>query len=271
MSAFALAGSVLAAPAAPALAESGLVSTVTTGPLVLAAAVAALVGLVGFLSPCVLPLVPGYLSYVAGLSGQVGSQGPAEKRRMLIGALLFIAGFSFVFVTAGALFGTLGSTITQYQRQLQVVLGSLTIIVGIVFLGRIPALQRERRVRWLPSAGLLGAPLLGLVFGLGWLPCLTPTLTAVYSMAATEGTAGRGAVLSLAYCAGLGIPFLLVAWGAGWVTGAVGLARRHAQLIGRIGGALLILIGVLLVTGAWDHWIVELRSRFGTGGFGAGL
>ncbi|MCU1690348.1 MAG: Cytochrome c biosis protein, partial [Jatrophihabitantaceae bacterium] len=232
---------------------------------------AALVGLVGFLSPCVLPLVPGYLSYVAGLSGQVGSEGRVEQRRMLIGALLFIAGFSFVFVTAGALFGTLGSTITEYQRQLQIVLGSITIVVGIAFLGRIPALQRERRVRWLPSTGLLGAPLLGLVFGLGWLPCLTPTLTAVYSLAATEGTAGRGAILSLAYCAGLGIPFLLVAWGAGWVTGAVGFARRHGQLISRVGGVLLVLIGILLVTGAWDHWIVQLRSRLGTGGFGAGL
>lgn len=257
--------------AAPVLAESGLVDTVTTGPLLLAVAVAALIGLIGFLSPCVLPLVPGYLSYVAGLSGQVGSEGRVEQRRMMIGALLFIAGFSFVFVTAGALFGTLGSTITEYQRQLQVVLGSLTIVVGIAFLGAIPALQRERRVRWLPSTGLLGAPVLGLVFGLGWLPCLTPTLTAVYSLAATEGTAGRGALLSLAYCAGLGIPFLLVAWGAGWVTGAVGLARRHAQLISRIGGVLLIIIGILLVTGAWDHWIVELRSRFGTGGFGSDL
>jgi cytochrome c-type biogenesis protein len=260
-----------AAPGSSLLAESGLVDTVTTGPLLLAMAVAALVGLVGFLSPCVLPLVPGYLSYVAGLSGQVGTDGRVEHRRMLVGALLFVAGFSFVFVTAGALFGTLGAAITDHQRELQVVLGAITIVLGIVFLGAIPSLQRERRLHWLPSTGLLGAPLLGLVFGLGWLPCLTPTLTAVYSLAATEGTAGRGAVLSLAYCAGLGIPFLLVAWGAGWVTGAVGFARRHARLIGRIGGALLIVIGVLLVTGLWDQWVVELRSRLGTGGIGSGL
>lgn len=256
---------------APVLAQSGLVDTVTTGPLLVAIAVAGLVGLIGFLSPCVLPLVPGYLSYVAGLTGQVGEEGRVEQRRMLGGALLFIAGFSFVFITAGALFGTLGSTITEHQRQLQIVLGSLTVVVGIVFLGRIPMLQRERRVRWLPSTGLLGAPLLGLVFGLGWLPCLTPTLTAVYSLAATEGTAGRGAVLSVAYCAGLGIPFLLVAWGAGWVTGTLDFARRHARLIGQVGGALLIVIGVLLVTGAWDHWIVELRSHFGDTGIGSNL
>lgn len=253
------------------LADSGLVSTVTTGPLLIALAVAALVGVIGFLSPCVLPLVPGYLSYVAGLSGDVSEDIPGGRRRMLIGALLFIAGYTSVFVTAGALFGTLGSTIAQYQREMQIVLGSLTIAVGIAFLGRIPFLQRERRVRWLPASGLLGAPVLGLVFGLGWLPCLTPTLTAVYSLAATEGTAGRGAALSLAYCAGLGIPFLLVAWGAGWVTGAVGLARRHARLIGRIGGAMLIAIGVLLVTGAWEQWMAELRSHLGTGGIGSSL
>ena len=257
-----------------ALAQSGLVDTVTSGPLLLAAAVAALVGLIGFLSPCVLPLVPGYLSYVAGLSGDAGRVGAhrrSEQRRMIAGAALFVAGFSAVFVTAGALFGTLGSTLAEHQRQLQVVLGGATIVVGLVFLGAFPALQRERKVRWLPSTGLLGAPLLGLVFGLGWLPCLTPTLTAVYSLAATEGTAGRGAVLSLAYCVGLGVPFVIVAWGAGWVTGAVGFARRHARLIGRIGGALLIVIGILLVTGAWDHWVVELRSRLGTGGIGSNL
>lgn len=253
------------------IAQGAFVDTVNTGPLLLAAAVAALVGLIGFLSPCVLPLVPGYLSYVAGLSGDVTAARQHAQRRMLAGAALFVAGFSFVFVTAGTLFGTLGSTLTEHQRQLQIVLGVVTIVLGIAFLGFIPALQRERKVHWLPSAGLVGAPLLGLVFGLGWLPCLTPTLTAVYSMAATEGTAGRGALLSVAYCVGLGIPFLLVAWGAGWVTGAVGFARRHARLISQIGGALLIVIGIALVTGLWDHWITELQVRVGTGGIGSDL
>lgn len=253
------------------LAEGAFVDTVNSGPLLLAAAVAALVGLVGFLSPCVLPLVPGYLSYVAGLTGDVTAAQRHAQRRMLAGAALFVAGFSFVFVTAGTLFGTLGATLTEHQRQLQIVLGIVTIAVGVAFLGFVPVLQRERKVHWLPSAGLVGAPLLGLVFGLGWLPCLTPTLTAVYSMAATEGTAGRGAVLSVAYCIGLGIPFLLVAWGAGWVTGAVGFARRHARLISRIGGALLIVIGIALVTGVWDHWITELQTRVGTGGVGSDL
>jgi cytochrome c-type biogenesis protein len=253
------------------LADDAFVNTVNTGPLLAAVGVAVLVGLVGFLSPCVLPLVPGYLSYVAGLSGDVTVQQSHAQRRMLIGAALFVAGFSFVFVTAGALFGTLGASIAEHQRQLQVVLGAATIVVGFAFLGFIPLLQREQKLHWLPSPGLVGAPLLGLVFGLGWLPCLTPTLTAVYSMAATEGTAGRGAVLSVAYCLGLGIPFLLVAWGAGWVTGALGFARRHARGIARVGGALLIVIGVLLVTGVWDHWIAALRSHVGTGGIGSDL
>ena len=253
------------------LADSPFVSTVNTGPLLAAVGVAGLVGLVGFLSPCVLPLVPGYLSYVAGLSGDVTVRRRNAQRRMVLGAGLFVSGFSFVFITAGALFGTLGATIAEHQRQLQVVLGVVTVVVGLAFLGRIPLLQRERRVHWLPSTGLLGAPLLGLVFGLGWLPCLTPTLTAVYSLAATEGTAGRGAVLSVAYCLGLGVPFLLVAWGAGWVTGAVGVARRNARFIGRIGGLLLIAIGVLLITGIWDHWIADLQGRVGSGGIGSGL
>jgi cytochrome c-type biogenesis protein len=254
-----------------ALADTGFVSTVTTGPLLAAVGAAMVVGLVGFLSPCVLPLVPGYLSYVAGLTGDIAQDGKRAQRRMLGGAALFVLGFSSVFITAGALFGTLGSTIAVHQRQLQVVLGAVTIVVGLAFLGRIPFLQRERKVHWLPRAGLMGAPLLGIVFGLGWLPCLTPTLTAVYSLAATEGTAGRGALLSVAYCLGLGIPFLLVAWGAGWVTGAVRAARTHARLIGQIGGVLLIGIGVLLVTGAWDHWIAALRSDIGTGGVGSNL
>ena len=254
-----------------ALADGGFVTTVTSGPLLVAAGAAMVVGLIGFLSPCVLPLVPGYLSYVAGLTGEIADDGARAQRRMLAGAALFVLGFTFVFVTAGALFGTLGSRIAEHQRQLQVVLGVVTIIVGIAFLGRIPFMQRERRVHWLPRAGLMGAPLLGLVFGLGWLPCLTPTLTAVYSLAATEGTAARGAVLSLAYCLGLGIPFLLVAWGAGWVTGAVRVARTHTRLIGQIGGALLIGIGVLLVSGAWDHWITALQSDIGTGGVGSNL
>jgi cytochrome c-type biogenesis protein len=253
------------------LADGRLVSAVTTGPLLLSAAVALLIGVIGFASPCVLPLVPGYLTFVAGLSGQASIDPASARRRMLLGGGLFVLGFSVVFVTAGALFGTLGSSITQNQRPLQVVLGAVTVIVGFGFLGVIPALQRERKTHWLPSPGLLGAPLLGFVFGLGWLPCLTPTLTAVYSLAAVEGTAGRGAVLAIAYCIGLGIPFLLVAWGAGWVTGAVGFARRHARGIGRFGGAVLIVIGVLVMTGAWDHWMVALRARAGTSGFGSGL
>jgi cytochrome c-type biogenesis protein len=251
------------------LAATVFVKTVIDGPLVAAAGVAALVGVVGFLSPCVLPLVPGYLSYVAGLAGSEG--GMVRKRRMVAGALLFVSGFTGVFVATGALFGTLGSSIALHHVALERVFGGITVAMGVVFLGGIPVLQREFKIRRLPAVGLLGAPLLGLGFGLAWTPCLTPTFTAVYSLAASQATAGRGALLSVAYSFGLGIPFVLVALGLGRVTGTLNLVRRHARMVSRIGGALLILIGFLLLTGAWDHWMNELRANFGSSGIGAGL
>jgi cytochrome c-type biogenesis protein len=251
-----------------AVLASGLTSTVTDGPLAAGVAVAALVGVVGFLSPCVLPLVPGYLSYVAGLTGASGER---RQGRMVGGALLFVLGFTVVFVTTGALFGTLGSSITAHQRLLEIILGAVTIVMGLAFLGWIPFLQREARIRQLPQVGLIGAPLLGLVFGLAWTPCLTPTVGAVYSLAATEQSAGRGAVLSAAYCLGLGIPFVLVALGFGWVSGALGFVRRHRRAVSQIGGILLVVIGAMLVTGAWDHLMNSLRAAVGSSGVGADL
>jgi cytochrome c-type biogenesis protein len=251
------------------LASGGFADTVTDGSLVSAAAVAALVGLIGFLSPCVLPLVPGYLSYVAGLAG--AEDGVVKQRRMVAGALLFVAGFTAVFVAEGALFGSLGSSIRLHTVALERTFGLLTILLGVVFLGGIPFLQREARIHRLPRTGVLGAPVLGLTFGLAWAPCLTPTLGAVFSLAASQATAGRGALLSVAYCLGLGVPFVLVALGLGWVTGALRFVRRHARLVSQIGGAFLILIGLLLVTGVWDHWMNELRGSFGSGSIGSGL
>jgi cytochrome c-type biogenesis protein len=242
------------------LAQAGFTHAVTDGPLLVAAGVAALVGLVGFLSPCVLPLVPGYLSYVAGLSGDAAKP---SQRRMIAGALLFVLGFTAIFVAQGAAFGELGLTITDHRLGIEQILGAVTIVMGIVFLGGIPFLQRELKFHRLPQAGLLGAPLLGAGFGLAWAPCLTPTYGAVYTMAISQGTAGRGALLTAFYCLGLGIPFILVALGFGWVTSVLGFVRRHRAWVSGIGGALLIAIGVLLVTGEWDHLMNVLRANVG--------
>jgi cytochrome c-type biogenesis protein len=257
---------------------------VTDGPLLVAAGVAALVGLISFASPCVLPLVPGYLSYVAGL---VGTGAPAEatasgsggtatavrtevspRARMVLGAVLFVLGFSVVFVAFATAFGGLGRLVLQYSRAVDVVFGLVTVIVGLAFLGRLPLLQRTKKLSVRPAAGLAGAPLLGVVFGLGWTPCLGPTLAAVYSLALSEGTAARGAVLGVAYCLGLGVPFVLVALGARWAMGATGFLRRHAGTVTRVGGAVLVLVGLLLLTGAWTEIMQWLRSWLASTGFG---
>jgi cytochrome c-type biogenesis protein len=242
------------------LADAGFAHTVTDGPLLVAAGVAALVGVIGFLSPCVLPLVPGYLSYVAGLAGDAPRP---SQRRMVLGALLFVLGFTAIFVAQGVLFGQLGSSIREHALTIERVLGVVTIVMGVVFLGALPLLQRELRFHRLPRAGLLGAPLLGVVFGLAWTPCLTPTLSAVDALAYTEGSAGRGAFLQVFYCLGLGIPFVVVAIGFGWVAGALTFLRRHRRIISQVGGVLLIVIGVLLVSGQWDHWMNQLRADVG--------
>src|SRR6195952_5757175 len=252
-----------------AILASGFSDTVTDGAMIPAAGVALVVGVIGFLSPCVLPLVPGYLSYVAGLAGADDSVG--RQRRMVTGALLFVLGFTAIFVATGALFGTLGSSISVHHLLLERIFGVLTIGMGLVFMGRFRFMQRELKVHRLPQAGLFGAPLLGLTFGLAWTPCLTPTFGAVYAMAASQGTAGRGALLSVFYCLGLGVPFLLVAMGLGWVSGALTVVRRHTRLVSQIGGAVLIVMGILLLTGVWDHWMNLLRADFANTGVGSGL
>jgi cytochrome c-type biogenesis protein len=259
-------------------------SLVTDGPLLVAAGVAALVGLISFASPCVLPLVPGYLAYVSGLVGTPqpaaapasGSGGTATavrtdvapRARMVLGALLFVLGFTAVFVAFGAAFGGLGRLMLEYADVLNRVFGVITILVGLGFLGWLPLLQRTKRLTARPAAGLAGAPLLGVVFGLGWTPCLGPTLSAVYSLAFTEATATRGALLGVAYCLGLGIPFVLVALGARWAMGATSFLRRHARTVTRVGGAVLVVVGLLLVTGAWTEIMQWLRSWLAATGFG---
>ena len=250
-------------------------SLVSDGPLLVAAGIAALVGLISFASPCVLPLVPGYLAYVSGL---VGTGAPSAepsggggtttavrtevspRARMVLGAVLFVLGFTAVFVAFGAAFGGLGRLMLEYSEVLNRVFGVITILVGLAFLGWLPLLQRTKRLSARPAAGLAGAPLLGIVFGLGWTPCLGPTLSAVYSLAFTEATATRGAVLGVAYCLGLGIPFLVAGFAFRRMLGAVRWVRLHQAWVTRIGGMMLIMVGLLLVTGLWDQWIGDLRS-----------
>ncbi len=234
--------------------------TALSGSMVLALPVALLAGLVSFFSPCVVPLLPGYLSYATGLSGV--DLESAKRGRMMLGSLLFVLGFSFVFVAFGALFGSLGDWLIIYTRQISVVLGLLTILLGVAFVGLVPMLQRDVRVHRVPAVGLAAAPLLGVLFGLGWTPCIGPTLTAVQALAVNEGTAGRGALLSLAYSIGLGLPFLLAGVAFRRMLGAVKVIRRHQAWVTRIGGAMLILVGLLLVTGLWDQWVGDLRAVF---------
>lgn len=242
--------------------------TALDGSLLLAMPVALVAGLVSFFSPCVVPLLPGYLSYTTGLSG--ADLESARRGRMLAGSLLFVLGFSFVFVSYGALFGAVGDWLWTYQREITVGLGLLTILLGIAFLGAVPWLQRDVRFHKVPAVGLAAAPLLGVLFGLGWAPCIGPTLSAITTLALNEGSAGRGALLSFVYCLGLGMPFIAAALAYRRMLGAIGWVRRHQQWITRVGGLMLIAVGVLLVTGWWDVLVDDLRSWFFPG-FTAGV
>ena len=238
---------------------SSFAGTVTDGPLLVALPVAALAGLVSFLSPCVLPLVPGYLSFVTGLTGADLAEQQERKGRVVLGATLFVLGFSLVFVSEGALFGSFGGSLQAHQTAIDRVLGTVTVLLGLAFVGLIPGMQREVRIHALPRAGLVGAPLLGILFGVGWTPCIGPTLGAVLTLAYDQGTAGRGALLTVGYCLGLGIPFLLVAVGFRRSLSAMSAVKRHYALVTRLGGGLLVVIGLLLVSGLWEQLMVHLR------------
>jgi cytochrome c-type biogenesis protein len=267
----------------PVLADAGTTcANLADGSLLLALPVALLAGLVSFLSPCVLPLVPGYLAYVTGLSGAdlagptvsdgpgtaVAShlQAPARTRRVLIGATLFVVGFSAVFVSEGALFGNIGSHLLEHQTAVNRVGGVLSILLGVVFLGLLPRLQREWRFHRLPRAGLAGAPLLGMLFAVGWTPCIGPTLGVVLnlSFADSSATAGRGALLTAVYCAGLGIPFVIAGVAFRRALGAFAAVKRHYGIVIWTGAALLIAVGVLLLTGEWTRLSNDLRDLFPT-------
>ncbi|GAB3852916.1 cytochrome c biogenesis CcdA family protein [Micromonospora andamanensis] len=269
-----------------------------SGPLLLALGAAALAGLVSFLSPCVLPLMPGYLSYVTGLAGAdlegrrdtpaadgtaAGGGGvatavrpdtrvaPAVKGRVLAGTLLFIAGFTVVFTATAILFSGVGRVFFDHERTLEIIVGGLIVLLGLGYLGALPGFQREFRITRLPAAGLLGAPVLGAVFALSWVPCTGPTLAAVLGMATTSGQTDRAVVLAVAYCLGLGLPFVVFGLGFNRLLGVFRTVRRHSRWVTRIGGALLILIGLALVTGGWTNVVIWLQTTVGVGSFEVGI
>lgn len=232
--------------------------TVLDGALPLAVPVALAGGLVSFFSPCVLPLVPGYLSYVTGVSGTDLAR--AGRGRMLLGASLFVLGFSAVFVSGGALFGGFGATLQEHRAVISRVLGGLTVLLGLSFMGALPGVtQRELRLHRRPAAGLAGAPLLGSLFGIGWTPCIGPTLSAVNSLAYNEASAARGAFLTAVYCLGLGLPFVVAAVAFRRTLGAFAFVKQHYVWVMRAGGGMLVTVGALLVTGVWDRIVYELQ------------
>jgi cytochrome c-type biogenesis protein len=242
--------------------------TVRSGALLLALPIALLGGLVSFFSPCVLPLVPGYLSYVTGVTGTDLAE--ARRGRMALGATLFVLGFTAVFVSGGALFGFFGQTLQEERDVLTKVLGVLMVVMGVFFMGLMPWLtQREYRFHRRPTAGLVGAPLLGALFGIGWTPCIGPTLASVLALSSDQASAGRGAILTVAYCAGLGVPFVLAAVAFRKALGAFGWVKRHYVWVMRVGGTMMIATGLLLLTGAWDSIVQQMQTW--SNGFTVGI
>lgn len=238
-----------------------------SGSLAAAIPVAVLAGLISFFSPCVLPLLPGYISYATGLSAAdlAENKGKGRRGRMVLGSTLFVLGFSAVFVLAGSLFGAVGMWLLEWRQVITIVMGVLVIVLGLAFAGWLPIFQRDVRVHKVPAVGLGAAPLLGFLFGLGWTPCIGPTLGVILSLGLYEATAARGALLAFAYCIGLGAPFILVGFAYERMLNAFSFFRRHQLTLMRIGGVMMILVGLALVTGAWDHFITQIQRNLISG------
>jgi cytochrome c-type biogenesis protein len=235
---------------------------VASGALWAALPVALLAGLISFLSPCVLPLVPGYLGFLGGTvtrgSGEHG--GAVPRGRLLLGVLLFILGFTAVFVVVIVLGGFFGGVFMQYQDLITRILGVVVILMGLVFIGQVSFLQRTVKMDVSGKTGLVGAPLLGIALGVGWTPCMGPTLATIMSVAWGLGDPGRAAILGIAYSLGLGIPFILLALGLGWASKSVAFIRKHIRVVNIIGGVLLIIVGLLMVLGVWTMLMTRLGS-----------
>lgn len=241
-----------------------------SGSLVLAIPVALVAGLLSFFSPCVIPLLPAYFSYATGMSGADLAAGDVRRGRMLAGSILFVLGFSVVFVFLGVASGSLASWLVLNQRTINVALGIIAIVMGIAFVGLVPLLQRDLRFHKVPAVGLAAAPLLGFLFGIGWQPCVGPTLGVISTLAYHEGTAARGGFLLAIYSLGLGIPFVLAALFWKRALGALGFVRRHQQWVTRAGGVMMVAVGVLLVSGWWD-WAVQWLQIHLVSGFEVGV
>ena len=240
---------------------SSIGELVFSGPLLLALPVAIAAGFVAFASPCVLPLVPGYLGYIGGFSGSSNTTRPTA--RLVVGVVLFILGFSAVFISFSIVFASLGAALISWVDVILRVAGLLLILMGFVFIGQVSFLQRTTKLPLGSANGFLGAPILGVVFGLGWAPCLGPTLIAVNTLAFSVGDIPRATALAIDYCLGLGIPFLLIALGLGWVTGAVAWLKRQIRAINIAGGVLLMVIGMAMVSGVWQLWMSSLQAVIG--------
>ncbi|MGN6742537.1 MAG: cytochrome c biogenesis CcdA family protein [Amnibacterium sp.] len=228
------------------------------GALLLGLPVALAAGVLSFASPCVLPLVPGYLGYVGGMDRPSGTRRPGG--RLALGAGLFVLGFSVVFVLAGTVIGSAGFFLVQWRDLLTRISGVVVLLLGVVFIGGLGPLQRTIKPSWQPRTGLIGAPLLGAVFAIGWTPCIGPTLAAIYSLALQGGSAGLGALLAFVYSIGLGLPFVAIAVGLGWATRSVASLKRHIRAVNLAGGFLLVGIGLLMVSGLWLGALSGLQS-----------
>ncbi|WP_143026066.1 cytochrome c biogenesis CcdA family protein [Leucobacter chromiiresistens] len=260
--------------------------------MLVASLIAIAAGLLSFLSPCVLPLVPGYLAYVGATAGapqggangrgaasaaargaqrgvatagapQGGAVERAPRGRVLLGSVLFVLGFTVVLVAFLAAAGTVGVWLLEWEPVITRVMGAVIVVMGLVFIGLFTRMQTTMKMRIKPRLGLAGAPLLGAVFAIGWTPCMGPTLSMIMTLSLQQGSVGRSVVLAIAYCIGLGVPFVLAALGFGWLTRTMTFFKRHIRAVNLIGGGLLILIGLLMVTGLWSKMMYALQAVIG--------